>query len=88
MGRLYAPYVAFSGELGAVTAEQSVVVVAVFSEPVAGLAPSQFAVSGPAGAAVTALKLLHGTTSYYHLLVNVPGAYSGQVTLSYTVRAS
>lgn len=85
VGRLYAPYVAFSGELGAVTAEQSVVIVAVFSEPVLGLAPSQFAVAGPAGAAVTALKLLHGTASYYHLLLQLPGAYAGQVTLSYVV---
>lgn len=79
---LYAAYTATSGDQGAVTSEQDVVAVAVFSEPVTGLSPASFKLAGPNGAAVTALKLLRGTSSYYHALLALPPSYYGPVTLS------
>ncbi len=42
-------------------------------------------VSGPATASVAALKLLRGTSSYYHLLVNLPADYTGSVSIIFTV---
>jgi hypothetical protein len=76
----------FSGDYGAVTGAQSVVLVLVFSEPVTGLALAQLSIAGPAGASLSALKLLHGTLSYYHVLLDVPASYSGPVSISFTVR--
>jgi hypothetical protein len=42
-------------------------------------------VSGPSGATVTALKLLQGTVSYYHLVIQLPATFLGQVTVSFVV---
>ena len=85
-GRFFAPYMATAGDLGPTTSEQSVVVLLVFSESVQGLAAASFAVSGPAsGASVTGVKLLRGTSSYYHAAISLPSAYYGQVTVSLKV---
>ena len=45
VGVLYAPYVAFSGSQGAITSEQNVALLAVFSEAVTGLSASNFKAS-------------------------------------------
>ncbi len=44
VGVLYAPYMAFSGSQGAVTSEQNVALLAVFSEAITGLSTSNFKV--------------------------------------------
>ena len=73
---------ATAGDLGPTTSEQNVVALLVFSEPVQGLTAASFAVSGPAsGASVTGVKLLRGTSSYYHAAISLPAAYYGQVTV-------
>ncbi|KAK9835176.1 hypothetical protein WJX81_003674 [Elliptochloris bilobata] len=79
---LYAAYMAASGDQGPVTGEQNAVAVAVFSEPVTGLSAASFRIDGPPAATVTALKLLRGTSSYYHVLLTLPAAYYGSVTLN------
>ena len=76
-----------SGEQGLVTQEQNVVLLLVFSEPVSGLSPKSFSVSGPSGATIQGLKLLRGTTTYYHFTVSLPGDYFDAVTVSLRVRA-
>ncbi|EIE20927.1 hypothetical protein COCSUDRAFT_54280 [Coccomyxa subellipsoidea C-169] len=81
---MYAPYVAVSSEGGALTSQQAIALVIVWAEPITGLATSQFKVSGPATASVAALKLLRGTSSYYHLLVNLPADYTGSVSITFT----
>lgn len=86
MASFYAAYMAASGDQGPVTAEQNAVVVAVFSEPVTGLSTASFRIDGPAAATVTALKLLRGTNSYYHILLALPPAYYGAVTVNLVVR--
>lgn len=86
VGRMYAPYMAISSDGGALTGQQACAMVIVWAEPVAGLATSQFKVSGPSTASVGALKLLRGTSSYYHLLVNLPADYTGAVSIAFTVR--
>ena len=86
MASFYAAYMAASGDQGPVTAEQNAVVVAVFSEPVTGLSTASFRIDGPAAATVTALKLLRGTNSYYHVLLTLPPAYYGAVTVNLVVR--
>lgn len=85
---MYAPYMAFSSDGGALTSEQSCVLIIVFTEPITGLATSHFKVTGPATSTVTALKLLRGTSSYYHLLVQLPAGYLGTVTVSFVVCSS
>jgi hypothetical protein len=82
---MYAPYMAFSSDYGAITSEQSCVLVVVFAEPVSGLSANQFKVTGPNTSSITALKLLQGTSSYYHLLLQLPSDYTGIVTVTYTV---
>ena len=66
---------ATSGDQGPVTAAQSAVALAVFSEPVTGLGPASFKTAGPPDAAVSAITLLRGTTSYYHILLTLPPSY-------------
>lgn len=77
----------YSGSQGLVTSEQNVVLLLVWSEPVTGLNPNSFSVSGPSVTAsiVSGLKLLRGTNTYYHLTVNLPGDYYGGVTVSLQV---
>ena len=76
----------YSGDAGAVTDQQSVAVVAVFSEPVTGVAASSFSVSGPAtGASVAGVKLVQGTSTYYHAVVNLPASYYGSVQVALSV---
>ena len=140
---MYAPYMATSGNQGAVTSKQTVTLLIVFSEAVSGLTTSNFKVccfeapshtpcikrfkaeacitkliasltpmrrsitspperrlyicalqsklplyiqvSGPVGATVTALKLLRGTISYYHLVVQLPATFYGQTTVAFVV---
>ncbi|BDA42482.1 probable extracellular serine proteinase at N-terminal half [Coccomyxa sp. Obi] len=84
VGRLYAPYMAMSSDGGALTCQQAVALIMVWSEPITGLETSQFTVTGPASASVVALKLLRGTSSYYHLLLNLPSAYIGSVSVTFT----
>ena len=85
-GRLYGPYLGYSGDAGAVTDQQSVAVVAVFSEPVIGVAAASFTVAGPAtGASVAGVKLVPGTTTYYHAVVNLPASYWGPVRVTLIV---
>ena len=40
---------------------------------------------GPSAAPIVALKLLPGTVSYYHLIVQLPGDFYGQSTVSFVV---
>ncbi len=77
---------ATSGDQGPVTTAQSAVALAVFSEPVTGLGPASFKTAGPPDAAVSAITLLRGTTSYYHILLTLPPSYYGPVTLSLVAR--
>ena len=85
VGRMFAPYMAFSSDYGAVTDQQSCVLVLVFSEPIVGLVATQFKVSGPTSTSVTGLKLLQGTSSYYHAIVVIAATYTGQVTVAFSV---
>ena len=85
---MYAPYMAISSDGGALTSQQACALVIVWAEPVTGLAASQFKVSGPPSASVGALKLLRGTSSYYHLLVNLPADYTGPVSIAFTVSST
>lgn len=85
VGRIFTPYMSFSNDYGAVTDQQNCVLVLVFSEPVTGLSAAQLKVSGPPTASVTALKLLQGTSSYYHVLVVIATAYTGQVMVTFSV---
>ena len=86
-GRMFAPYMAHASDLGAVTSEQNVVVLVVFSEPVTSLTAAAFTVTGPAsGAQVSGVKLLRGTSTYYHAAVSLPPSYYGQVQVSLAVR--
>lgn len=87
VGQFFAPYMPYSGSQGLVTSEQNVVLLLVWSEPVTGLAPNSFSVSGPSvtGSIVSGLKLLRGTNTYYHLTLNLPGDYYGGVTISLQV---
>ena len=84
---LFAAYMATSGDQGPITGEQNAVAVAVFSEPITGLSTASFKIDGPPMATVSALKLLRGTSSYYHILLALPPAYYGPVTLSLMVRS-
>lgn len=62
------------------------VVTAVFSEPVTGMGAGSLSVAGPAtGASIAGVKLMPGTTTYYHAVVNLPAAYWGTVSVSFTV---
>lgn len=79
------PYTVFSGSQGLITDEQNVVLALVFSEPVTGLTASSFSISGPSGATISGLKLLRGTNTFYHLVVQLPGTYYDGVTVSLTV---
>jgi hypothetical protein len=83
-GSLFSTYMAYAGGGGVITSQQSVVLVLVFTEPVTGLTPKSFQVSGPVGPTISGLKLVRGTNSYYHLTVNVPGNYYGGVTVTVT----
>ncbi len=47
VGRLYAPYMAMSSDGGALTSQQAVALVMVWSEPTVGLATNQFKVRTP-----------------------------------------
>lgn len=87
VGQFFAPYMPYSGSQGLVTSEQNVVLLLVWSEPVTGLTPNSFSVSGPSVTAsiVSGLKLLRGTNTYYHLTVNLPGDYYGGVTVTLQV---
>ena len=85
VGRMYLPYTSFSNDNGAVTDQQDCVVVLVFSEPVAGLTATQVKVTGPPNASVSAMKLLQGTSSYYHLLISMADSYIGQVNVAIIV---
>ena len=76
---------AFSSDYGAVTDQQSCVLILVFSEPIVGLVATQLKVSGPTSTSVTGLKLLQGTSSYYHALVVIAATYTGQVTVTFSV---
>ena len=82
---MFAPYMAFSSDYGAVTDQQSCVLILAFSEPILGLVATQFKVSGPTSTSVTGLKLLQGTSSYYHALVVIAATYTGQVTVTFSV---
>ncbi len=82
---MYLPYTSFSNDHGAVTDQQNCVVVLVFSEPVAGLAANQVKVTGPPKVSVSALKLLQGTSTYYHLLISMADSYIGQVNVALIV---
>ena len=74
--------------MGPTTDEQTAVALLVFSEPVTALTAASFSVSGPpSGAAVTGVKLLRGTSTYYHAAVSLPAAYYGQVTVALAVRS-
>ena len=86
VGQLMAPYMAISGELGPVTSQQSVVLLAVFSEPVTGLLPGTLRIAGPPGGSITALKLLANTATYYQMLLTLPAGYYGPVTVALAVR--
>lgn len=79
---------AVSSDGGALTSQQASALVIVWSEPITGLAASQFKIMGPASASVGALKLLRGTSSYYHLLLQLPGDYTGPVSVTFTVSSS
>lgn len=84
--RLYGPYLGYSGDAGAITDEQSVAVVAVFSEPVTGVDARSFSLTGPAtGATVAGVKLVPGTSTYYHAVVNLPASYYGRVQVNFVV---
>lgn len=87
VGQFFAPYMPYSGSEGLVTSEQDVVLLLVWSEPVTGLSPTSFSVSGPSvtGSIISGLKLLRGTNTYYHLTVNLPGNYYGGITVSLQV---
>ena len=85
---MYLPYTSFSNDNGAVMDQQTCVVVLVFSEPVAGLTANQFKVTGPSSASVSALKLLQGTSTYYHLLISVADDYIGKVNVAIIVSLS
>jgi hypothetical protein len=75
----------FSSDSGAITDQQNCVLILVFSEPVTGLDASQFKIQGPPSATATALKLLHTTSSYYHLVVVLSASYIGQVIVTFSV---
>ena len=75
----------FSSDSGAITSQQNCVLISVFSEPVTGLDASQFKISGPPSATATALKLLQGTSSYYHLLIVISASYTGEVSVAFSV---
>ena len=85
VGRMFAPYMAFSSDYGAVTDQQDCVLILVFSEPIVGLVAAQLKVSGPTSTSVTGLKLLQGTPSYYHAVVVIAASYTGQVTVTFSV---
>ena len=85
---MYLPYTSFSNDNGAVTDQQDCVVILVFSEPVAGLTATQVKVTGPPSASVSAMKLLQGTSSYYHLLISMADSYTGQVNVAIIVSPS
>lgn len=70
---------------GAVTGDQSGILVLAFSEPVAGLAPSSFTITGPPAATVKAVKLLPGTRTFYHVYLLLPADHYGPVTITFTV---
>lgn len=82
------PYTIYSGSQGLITSDQNVVLALVFSEPVTGLTANSFSISGPSGATISGLKLLRGTNTYYHLVVNLPGTYYDSVTVSLSVRGA
>ncbi|KAK9817300.1 hypothetical protein WJX72_012366 [[Myrmecia] bisecta] len=84
VGKLYSAYMASSGDQGLVTSQQNVVLLAVFSKPITGLTTASFTVTGPASGAVALLKPVRGTHSYYHIVINLPAAYYGPVTVSLT----
>ena len=87
VGQFFDAYMPYSGSEGLVTSEQNVVLLLVWSEPVTGLTPNSFSVSGPSvtGSIISGLKLLRGTTTYYHLTVNLPGNYYDGITVSMKV---
>ena len=82
---MYTPYMSFSSDSGAITDQQNCVLILVFSEPVTGLDASQFQISGPQSAPPTVLKLLQGTSSYYHLLIVISASYTGEVIVAFSV---
>jgi hypothetical protein len=82
---MYTPYMSFSSDSGAITDQQNCVLILVFSEPVMGLDASQFQISGPQSAPPTVLKLLQGTSSYYHLLIVISASYTGEVNVAFSV---
>lgn len=82
------PYAVYSGDQGLISSDQDVILILVFSEPVTGLTAASFSVSGPSGATVSGLKLLRGTNTYYHFVVNLPGTYYDSVTVSLSVSPS
>ena len=88
VGQIMSPYAVYSGDQGLITSDQDVILVLVFSEPVTGLTAGSFSVSGPSGATVSGLKLLRGTNTYYHFVVNLPGIYYDSVTVSLSVSSS
>ena len=70
------------------TLNQTVVLHLIFSEPVLGLMPSTFTLSGQmlVGNAVSGLRLLRGTNTYYHMALTLPGDYYGPVTINLQVQ--
>lgn len=81
------PYAVYSGDQGFITDEQDVVVVLAFSEPVTGLRAESLEIAGPSGATISGLKLLRGTNTFYHFVVNLPGIYYDIVTVNLEVNS-
>ena len=84
VGRIYATYMATSGDLGLITQEHNTTFICVFSEPITGLSPEDFAVTGPSGVKALNLQPVPQTTTYYSFGIDV-GAYYGNVTVSFVV---
>jgi hypothetical protein len=74
-----------AGSQGAITGDQNAIMILAFSEPVAGLAPASFTVTGPTAATIKAVKLLPGTNTFYHVFLALPPDFYGAVTVSLTV---
>lgn len=83
VGKIIAPYMAYSAEDGLVTQQSQVVLLVVFSEAIEGLEGGGI-LTAPA-ATVSGLKKLRGTDTYYQVMLSVPPTYFGQVQVSITV---
>ena len=87
VGQMTCPYAVYSGDQGFITDEQDVVVVLAFSEPITGLRAESLKIVGPSGANISGLKLIRGTNTFYHFVVNLPGIYYDTVTVNLEVNA-